>query len=77
MGLQHRALYNRSVFAMVDIYGDLLQKIVDANSVSACQHLLSDVATDRCRQQIPCWESSFCRRIGPDLDGAVIQSMLR
>ena len=70
---QHRALYSRSVFAMVDIYNNLPQKIVDARSVSAFQHLLTDIAKDRCRQQIPRWEFSFCRRTGLDLDGAVIQ----
>ena len=70
---QLRALYSRSVFAMIDIYNNLQQRIVDARSVSAFQHLLSEVAKDRCRQQIPGWEFSFSRRTGPDVDGAVIQ----
>ena len=70
---QHRALYSRSIFAMVDIYNNLPQKIIDARSVSAFQHLLTDIAKERCRQQIPRWEFSFCRRTGPDLDGTVIQ----
>ena len=70
---QHRALYSRSIFAMVDIYNNLPQSVVDANSVSSFQHLLTDMVKERCRQQIPQWEFSFCRRTGPDLNGSIIE----
>ena len=70
---QHRALYSRSIFAMVDIYNNLPQSVVDANSVSIFQHLLTDMVKERCRQQIPQWEFSFCRRTGPDLNGSIIE----
>ena len=69
---QHRALYSRSIFAMVDIYNNLPQKVVDAKSVASFQHLLTDMVKERCRQGIPQWELSFCRRTGPDLNGSVI-----
>ena len=69
---QHRALYGRSIFSMVDIYNNLPQSVVDAKSVSSFQHLLTDMVKERCRQGIPQWELSFCRRTGPDLNGSVI-----
>ena len=69
---EHRALYARSIFAMVDIYNNLPQYMVDAPSVSAFQHLLTDRVKARCRQQVPLWEYSFCRRTGPDLSGPII-----
>ena len=69
---EHRALYDRSIFGMVDIYNNLPQFVVDAKSVSSFQTLLTDMAKERCQQQIPQWECSFCRRNGPDLNGPII-----
>ena len=69
---QHRALFGRSIFAMIDIYNDLSQSVVDAKSVSSFQSLLTDMAKDRCRQETPRWEFSFCRRTGPDLNGPIV-----
>jgi len=69
---EHRALYDRSIFAMVDIYNNLPQYVVDAPDVSTFQTLLTNKAKERCRQQVPLWEHSFCRRTGPDLNGPTI-----
>ena len=69
---QHRALYGRSIFSMVDIYNNLPQSVVDAKSVSSFQHLLTDIVKERCRQQIPQWEFSFCRRTRTDVNGPII-----
>ena len=70
---EHRALFNRSIFGMIDIYNNLPQEIVDAKSVSTFQTLLTCKAKERCRQEVPLWEFSFCRRAGPDLNGPIIQ----
>ena len=64
-----RSLFNRSIFAMVDIYNNLPQEIVDASSVKIFQSLLTKVAKERCLRGDPDWTMSFCRREGPDLDG--------
>ena len=72
MADQHPALYGRSIFGMVDIYNNLPQRVVDATDVSSFQSLLTEIVKERCRQGIPCWKFSFCRRSGPDLDGPII-----
>ena len=69
---QHRSLYDRSIFAMIDIYNNLPQNVVDALSVSSFQSLLTNKVKERCRQHVPLWEYSFCRRTGPDLSGPII-----
>ena len=40
----HQAIFNRSIFAMVDIYNNLPQYVVDAPSVSAFQKYLNQIA---------------------------------
>ena len=69
---QHPALWGRSIFAMVDIYNNLPQEVVDAASVSSCQNTLTDMARRRCQSDNADWASSFCRRSGPDLSGLII-----
>ena len=61
---QHRALWGRSIFKMVDIYNNLPQWIVDAQSVSAFQTSLTEQARDRCQTHNESWASSFSCRDG-------------
>ena len=63
-----RAMYNRSIFAMVDIYNNLPQHVVDVTSVSSFQHYLTHIARTRCQSGDPRWANSFCTRSGPDID---------
>ena len=60
----HRALYQRSIFAMVDIYNNLPQSSIDASSVSIFQGSLTQIARSRCEQDVDAWASSFCARGG-------------
>ena len=60
----HRALYQRSIFAMVDIYNNLSQCIVDSPSVQIFQSSLTKIARSRCEQGVEGWASSFCSRGG-------------
>ena len=57
----HQAIFNRSIFAMVDIYNNLPQYVVDASSVSAFQKYLTQIARKRCQIGNADWASSFCR----------------
>ena len=50
---EHRALYDRSIFAMVDIYNNLPQSVIDAKSVSTFQSLLTEKVKEWCRRQVP------------------------
>ena len=61
---------------MIDIYNNLPQYVVDAQSVSAFQGLLTKMAKTWCQRNDYDWESSFSRRAGPDLDGSTIQADL-
>jgi len=65
----HRALYNRSIFAMVDIYNNLPQDIINCNKVSAFQSALTKLARTRCQEGDAAWASTFNRRAGDNLDG--------
>ena len=67
-----RALFNRSIFAMVDIYNNLPQRIVDSHNVHEFQSHLTRIVKERCQRGDPAWMLSFSRRGGPDLDGPVI-----
>jgi hypothetical protein len=69
----HRALYNRSIFAMVDIYNALPQYIADIHNVSEFQSGLTQLVRNRCQQGDVAWASSFSRRADCDLDGADIE----
>ena len=69
---EHRALFSRSIFSMIDIYNNLPQSVVDAPSVSSFQSRLTEIAKKRCKNQDPMWQLSLCRRSGPDLDGSVL-----
>ena len=70
---EHRALFNRSIFGMVDIYNNLSQAIVDSSSVSLFQSRLTEVARERCKRNAAEWHLSFCRRGGPD---GVVQMLM-
>ena len=61
---QHHALFGRSIFKMVDVYNNLPQWIVDAQSVSAFQSSLTEQARDRCQTHNESWASSFSCRDG-------------
>ena len=65
---------DRSIFAMIDIYNNLPQSVVDATSVSSFQNRLTEIARKRCKNLDPMWHLSFCRRNGPDLDGSVLSN---
>jgi len=64
----HRALFNRSIFGMVDIYNNLPQTFVDTQTVSEFQSKLTDIAKLRCERMDLEWSLSFCRRGGPECD---------
>ena len=66
------ALFFRSIFAMVDVYNNLPQSVVDAPNVKVFQKLLTDMARERCRVDRPQWPLSFSSRHGPDTSGTVI-----
>ena len=59
---------------MIDIYNNLPQYVVDAQSVKFLQRLLIKMAKNRCERGEVDWESSFARRAGPDLDGSIIHA---
>ena len=71
---EHRALFSRSIFSMIDIYNNLPQSVVDAPSVSSFQSRLTEIAKKRCKNLDSMWHLSFCRRDGPDLDGSVLST---
>jgi hypothetical protein len=58
----HPALYARSIFAVVDVYNNLPQHVVDATDVSSFQQYLTQIARTRCQLGEDAWASSFCRR---------------
>ena len=74
---EHRALFNRSIFGMVDIYNNLPQAVVDSISVSIFQGRLTEVARRRCQHLEPDWNLSFSRRGGPDCGGPVSEDTMR
>ena len=57
----HQAIFNRSIFTMVDIYNSLAQHVVDISSVSAFQNYLMQIARTRCEHGDPEWSLSFSR----------------
>ena len=66
----HRALYDRAIFAMVDIYNVLPQYIVDNATVSGFQSDLTQFVRIKCEQGDDAWASIFSRRTfdGLELD---------
>ena len=64
----HRALYDRSIFAMVDIYNVLPQYIVDNATVSGFQSDLTHLVRIKCEQGDDAWASTFSRRTFDGLD---------
>ena len=58
----HRALFNRSIFGMVDIYNNLPQHVVDAKSLSSFQNYLTQITRTRCQQGDDAWALSYSRR---------------
>ena len=67
---ENRALFNRSIFGMVDIYNNLPQLYVELGTVSVFQAKLTSIAKLRCERLDADWSSSFCRRGGPECNGA-------
>ena len=63
-----RAIYDRSIFSMIDIYNNLPQHVVDLTSVSAFQQYLTHTAKTRCQAGDPRWVNSFCARSGRIFD---------
>ena len=57
----HQAIFNRSIFSMVDIYNNLAQHVVDISSVSDFQKYLMQVVRTRCENGDPEWSLSFSR----------------
>ena len=72
----HQALFNKSIFLMVDRYNFLEQSTVNAKTVSIFQFELTQIVRTRCEQHDAEWRSSFCPRgatyysnsCAPDLD---------
>ena len=61
-------MFARSVFALIDIYNNLPQYVVDAKNVGHFQKMLTDIARKLCESAHADWAKSFCRRSGPDLN---------
>ena len=55
---------------MVDIYNNLPQSYVELGTVSTFQAKLTSIAKLRCERHDADWSSSFCRRGGPECNGA-------
>ena len=72
---EHRALFSRSIFSMIDIYNNLPQSVVDAPSVSSFQSRLTEIVKKQCKNQDPMWQLSFCRLSGPDRDGSIFNNV--
>ena len=72
----YQALFNKSIFLMVDRYNFLEQSTVNAKTVSIFQSELTQIVRTRCEQHDAEWRSSFCPRgatyysnsCAPDLD---------
>ena len=58
----HPSLFRRSIFAMIDIYNNLPQYVVDSLTVTAFQKLLTERARERNRANDPTWLSLFSAR---------------
>ena len=58
----HRALYQRSIFAMVDVYNNLSQETIDSISVQVFQSSLTKIARSRCEDGVEGWSSPYCAR---------------
>ena len=63
----NRALFGRSIFAMIDIYNNLPQHVVDIDNVSSFQACLTSIVKERCEYNTVDWQLSFNRREGPDV----------
>ena len=64
----HRALFDRSIFAMVDVYNVLPQYVVDNVTVSEFQSDLTHLVKLQCEQGGDAWASTFSRRSFDGLD---------
>ena len=58
----HQAIFQRSIFGMVDVYNDLPQQVVDSCSVSSFQHCLMHIISTRCKLEDVNWAYSLSRR---------------
>ena len=57
-----QVLWDRSIFAMTDVYNNLPQHTVDASSVKIFQQYLIHIVRTRCQQGDHNWLSSLCGR---------------
>ena len=55
----NQAIYNRSVFCLVNVYNNLSQSLVDSCTVSAFQHGLTHIVRTRCKSGDADWALSF------------------
>ena len=69
----HQAIFQRSIFGMIDVYNDLPQGVVDSPSVSAFQHSLTHIMHIRCRLLNADWASSFSRHAFAETSSAANQ----
>lgn len=65
---RHGALFDRSIFLMVDIYNNLPQYVVDASTVSSFQSFLTKRALRQCQLGIASWAKIFNRLNGPHVE---------
>ena len=65
---KHGALFDRSIFLMVDIYNNLPQYVVDARTVSRFQSLLAQKALRQCQLGVASWAKTFDRLNGLHFD---------
>ena len=71
---KHPALFDRSIFLMVDIYNNLPQYVVDASTVSNFQSFLTEMARKRCQLGNASWAKSFSRLNGLHVEWSFILS---
>ena len=68
-----RTLFFRSIFAMVDVYNNLPQSVVDAKCIKTFQKKLTDIARERCQLDKVSWQLYFSSlRHGTDVGPASI-----
>ena len=62
-----RTLFFRSIFAMVDVYNNLPQSVIDAKCIKSFQQKLTDIVRERCQSDKASWQLYFSSLShGPD-----------
>ena len=74
--IQYRqAMLFLSVFALVDVYNNLPQYVINAKNDDHLQKMLMNITRKRSESAHADWAKSFCRRSGPDLNVHVQETL--